>query len=588
MKNTILRKSLTVTLLTVILSAALTALSFNFYGRTVFTRIKAQEMAPRAEFIASLTAEYLQGYINADMYGRAIGSGYHIWDAAVYVYNARGELMVYPKQVQQEQADALFSTYLPDVLEGQALYSPNSDNKGVIIAEPVYSRYENVIGAVFLIKPLGEVRAAINSLLVALVISMAAVMAIMAVPVYAFSSNVVRPIRKMQDIATAMAGGDFSIRAPEQGSQELQSLGRSLNYLSATLSATIEDLTFERNRLASTLNGLREGIIAFDARGQVLQKNPAAWELLGLQAADEIWASKLWPSLQAGLGAVLAGEEAPILELPRGEATLRCTFSPLTEECRMEGAVLLIQDVTEAARLEKTRTDYVANVSHELRTPLSSIRGLADALNDGLVKDPADQARYYGYILHESMRLSRLIDDLLELSRLQSGTVALTKQPLRIDELIYDVADRYEAAAKEKGCQVQVSVPPNCPRAFANPDRTEQVLIALLDNAIKHGEGEGAICLHVQDQGEKLEVRVSNKGEILERDLSHLFERFYKVDQSHSGGGTGLGLSIAYEIMTRMGEKIWAESQDGIVSFAFTLAKEEPGLDVSGKNGENL
>ena len=109
MKNTILGKSLTVTLLTVILSAALTAISFNFYGRTVFTRIKAQEMAPRAEFIAELTGEYLQGYINTEMYGRAIGSGYHIWDAAVYVYNARGELMVYPKQGELENINALLS-----------------------------------------------------------------------------------------------------------------------------------------------------------------------------------------------------------------------------------------------------------------------------------------------------------------------------------------------------------------------------------------------------------------------------------------------------------------------------------------------
>ena len=587
-KNTILGKSLTVTLLTVILSAALTAIAFNFYGRTVFTRIKAQEMAPRAEFIAELTGEYLQGYITAEMYGRAIGSGYHIWDAAVYVYNARGELMVYPKQEELENVNALLSAYLPDVMEGHALYSPNSDNQGVIIAEPVYSRFDNVIGAVFLIKPLGEVRAAINSLLVALLISMAGVMAIMAAPIYVFSSNLVRPIRKMRDIATAMAGGDFSIRAPEQGSQELQSLGRSLNYLSATLSATIEDLTFERNRLVSTLNGLREGIISFDAQGQVQQKNPAAWELLGLKAEEQIGVCKLWPSLQSGLDAVLEGKEAPVQELPWSETTLRCTYSPLEEGSRIEGAVLLIQDVTEAARLEKTRRDYVANVSHELRTPLASIRGLADALNDGLVQDPKDQARYYGYILHESMRLSRLIDDLLELSRLQSGAVALTKQPLRVDELVYDVADRYEAAAREKGCRVQISVPEHCPKAYANPDRTEQVLIALLDNAIKHGEGNGAICLGVLDQGEKLEVRVSNQGEIQERDLAHLFERFYKVDQSHSGGGTGLGLSIAYEIMTRMGERIWVESLDGTVTFAFTLSKPGDGLAAGGKNGENL
>ena len=566
---------LAVVLLTVILSAALTALTFNYYGRAVFSSLKAQEMVPRAEFIADMTAEYLQGYIDGKSYARAIGSGYRIWDASVYVYNAKGELFAYPSRGDNTQNLAALENYLQGVLGGRQLYSPNTqNNRGVIIGEPVFSEYQSVIGAVFLIKPLGEVSAAINSLLVALVVSMVAVTAIMMAPAYFGSRNIIQPIRQMKAIANAMAAGDFTVRAPEQGSEETASLGRSLNYLSSALSQTIGDLTFEKNRLTATLNGLGEGIVSFSPQGEPLQHNPAALTLLGLREGEAVKASSLWPALAKAVETALAGGEAPPIETEQGEAILRVTITPLYEGSQVEGAVMLIQDVTEAVRLEKTRTDYVANVSHELRTPLSSIRGLADALNDGLVKREEDRNRYYGYILHESMRLSRLIDDLLELSRLQSGAVALTKQPMSVDELIYDVADRYSKPAAEQGLSLEVSLPENCPRAFTNPDRAEQVLIALLDNAIKHAEGAGAIRLCAEDKGGRLEIRVSNPGGISPKDLPHLFERFYKVDQSHSGGGTGLGLSIAYEIMCLMGESIWAESGGGRVSFAFTLGKE--------------
>ncbi|NCB31280.1 MAG: PAS domain-containing sensor histidine kinase, partial [Clostridia bacterium] len=382
--------------------------------------------------------------------------------------------------------------------------------------------------------------------------------------------------------ANAMADGDFTVRAPDVGSEEIASLGNSLNYLSAALSATIGDLTFEKNRLTATLNGLGEGILSFGPGGEVTQYNPAALTLLGINREQGFASSSILEKLADDIQGVLSGGGTAMQEIERGEAILRFTITPLAESQRIEGVVMLIQDVTEAIRLEKTRRDYVANVSHELRTPIAAIRGLADALNDGLVKKEADKARYYGYILRESMRLSRLIDDLLELSRLQSGTVALSKQSISLDELIYDVADRYGAAAKEKGLAIETFLPNPCPRAYTNPDRTEQVLIALLDNAIKHGIGPGSIALKAEDKGEKLQISVSNPGEIDQKDLPHLFDRFYKVDQSHSGEGTGLGLSIAFEVMGLLGENIWAASEDGCVTFAFTMAKAE------GEIGKNM
>lgn len=573
-RNTILKKSLAVILLTVILSAVLTALTFNYYGRSVFSGIKAREMEPRAKYIAEMTAEYLQGYINGRSYTRAVGSDYYIWDAMVYVYNAAGELFAYPAQEEAGAGAALLESYIPAVLLGERLYSPNTQNNlGVIIGEPVYSRYGNVIGAVFLIKPLGEVSAAIGGLLLALIVSMVVVTAIMVVPAYFGSRSIAQPILQMQAIANAMAGGDFTVRAPDTGSEEIASLGKSLNYLSAALSATIGDLTFEKNRLAATLNGLGEGILSFGPGGEVTQHNPAALALLGVEPGQELMESPYLGRFAEDIRGVLAGLNPVSRDVERGEAILRFTITPLEENQRAEGAVMLIQDVTEAVRLEKTRMEYVANVSHELRTPLSSIRSLADALNDGMVKKDEDKARYYGYILHEALRLSRLIDDLLELSRLQSGGVALSRQVVSIDELIFDVAERFGETAAGKGLSIQVQALSPCPRAYTNPDRIEQVLIALLDNAVKYAGGPGEIALFAREEGERLILGVSNPGEIEEKDMPHLFERFYKADQAHSGGGTGLGLSISYEVLRLLGERIWVENGEGRVSFCFTLAK---------------
>ena len=235
---------------------------------------------------------------------------------------------------------------------------------------------------------------------------------------------------------------------------------------------------------------------------------------------------------------------------------------------------MLIRDITEASRLEQTRTEYVANVSHELRTPIASIRGLADALNDGMVKKDEDKARYYGYILRESMRLSRLIDDLLELSRLQSGTIALKKQFISINELIEDVADRYVSAAREKGLNVEIDIGEPY-KVYTNPDRAEQVLVALTDNAIKYGYS-GTLRFSAEKKGDSLYISVSNPGSIADEDIDHVFERFYKADKSHAGQGTGLGLSIVYEVLDLLGERIWVKSENGTVTFTFTLSTVRP------------
>ena len=573
-KDTILRRIVVIILLSVLLSAVLTTAAFYYSGGRVFSGIKAKELRPRAEYLANITAEYLQGLITKETYERSIGRGFKVWDASMYAYDACGDLFAYPANEDSTVNKDAISGLLQNVLKGESVYSPNTKNHaGVLIGEPVVSRFGNVIGALFLVKPLNELNAAMGSLIYALIISMIASSLIMILPAYLGSRSIVRPIRQMNVTANAMAGGNFTAKAEEEGTDELVQLGRSLNHLSAALSATISDLTLEKNRLHAVINGIGEGIIAIDAEGKIIKTNSAALRLLGGSYADDITALPAYRQAAEDIDCVLGGETVS-KELKVRDRILRVAITPLTDGGRGEGAVMLIRDITEASRLEQTRTEYVANVSHELRTPIASIRGLADALNDGLVKKDEDKARYYGYILRESMRLSRLIDDLLELSRLQSGTIAFKKQFISINELIEDVADRYVSAAREKGLNVEIDIGEPY-KVYTNPDRAEQVLVALTDNAIKYGDS-GTLRFSAEKKGDSLYISVSNPGSIADEDIDHVFERFYKADKSHAGQGTGLGLSIVNEVLELLGERIWVKSENGTVTFTFTLSTVKP------------
>lgn len=573
-KDTILRRIVVIILLSVLLSAVLTTAAFYYSGGRVFSGIKAKELRPRAEYLANITAEYLQGLITKETYERSIGRGFKVWDASMYAYDACGDLFAYPASEDSTVNKDAISGLLQNVLKGESVYSPNTKNHaGVLIGEPVVSRFGNVIGALFLVKPLNELNAAMGSLIYALIISMIASSLIMILPAYLGSRSIVRPIRQMNVTANAMAGGNFTAKAEEEGTDELVQLGRSLNHLSAALSATISDFTLEKNRLHAVINGIGEGIIAIDAEGKIIKTNSAALRLLGGSYADDITALPAYRQAAEDIGCVLGGETVS-KELKVRDRILRVAITPLTDGGRGEGAVMLIRDITEASRLEQTRTEYVANVSHELRTPIASIRGLADALNDGLIKKDEDKARYYGYILRESMRLSRLIDDLLELSRLQSGTIAFKKQFISINELIEDVADRYVSAAREKGLNVEIDIGEPY-KVYTNPDRAEQVLVALTDNAIKYGYS-GTLRFSAEKKGDSLYISVSNPGSIADEDIDHVFERFYKADKAHAGQGTGLGLSIVNEVLELLGERIWVKSENGTVTFTFTLSTVKP------------
>lgn len=394
---------------------------------------------------------------------------------------------------------------------------------------------------------------------------------------------VVKPLTKLRDVAVSIADGSLDVRANERAPGEIGQLGKAINNVSRQLSRSMYTLILERNRLRHMLDGLSEGIVAIDEEGHVTHTNPALDRMFTKQKGAPVHypdpRMKIIPdeTIWEDFDGVIKSGEVLTRNLEVRDMTLRLTIAPTTDELGATvGAVGLFSDITQMERLERTRREYVSNVSHELRTPLTAMRALVEPLKEGMVTSEADRQRYYDIIMREVMRLSRLINDQLELSRLQSGTLAIQKSKMTIDDLVYDVCDRYVAIAGEHGLELKVLTDfSECPMVYANADRVEQMLIILLDNAIKYTE-EGSVSVSGSWDDEKVILSVRDTGVgIDDEDLPYVFDRFYKVDKAHSGKGSGLGLSIACELLKRMNEEIWVTSEKGKGSeFSFTIHRE--------------
>lgn len=588
-KSVLMRRVFGVVVLAVLLTALFTALAYTAISRPVFTRIKANELLPKAQMLSRLAYRYQRGGVARELMDAVMEVSGETSDSLLGAYalvvDDQGQMLLSSSFLQNVNLEPL-KDYMSRIFAGDEVaasaYIQNARMDMVCVGTPVRDSAGTIHGAAMLFVPMVEATAAMGSLNRALLLSLVLVMPFMLVLTFVGTKYVIRPLKTMRDAAIAMAGGDFSVRADDTQRGEIGQLGSSLNFLARELSHNISALTIERNRFRQIIDGLSEGIAAVDTLGNITHHNPALVHLFERQARssdDErmrlIPDESVWEDFDRALG-----EGNPVmrsLNLP--DRVLRVVISPLAdEEGRPVGAVGLFSDITQSERLERTRRDYVANVSHEMRTPLTAMRALVEPMRDGMVKSEEARQRYYDIILRETMRLSRLIDDLMQLSKLQSGNLALTTEPISIKVLLQDIAEKYRSAAAEAGMEFKMEIDPEqCPMVVSNADRVEQVLVILLDNAIKYTrisrpEG-GKITLGGRVGQRRLTLFVRDNGiGISPADQPYVFDRFYKVDKSHSGLGSGLGLSIAREILNGMGEDIDVKSTPGEGSeFYFTL-----------------
>jgi len=388
-----------------------------------------------------------------------------------------------------------------------------------------------------------------------------------------------RPVRLVTRAALSMAEGNLDERAPVLGDGEIGKLGAALNRLAGKLSGSIADLRSERDLLARILDGMVEGVLLLDADERIVLANRAlrAMTLLGESAIGKPVLEALRSAgLKEALDAANQSQEAVVREIDIGGLLPRRVLvrvsrlgsrnggTPARRDER--GVIAVFHDVTDLRRLETIRTDFVANVSHELRTPVTAISTAAETLLAGALDDKTDAAEFVDVIDRNAQRLRQLVDDLLDLAKLEEKNFRLVLLDQDILPITAQVAKLLEEAARRRG--VTLELPKNTGPLKAKVDRKglEQVLTNLLDNAIKYA-GEGAkVRVEARQLATQLEIVVTDDGAgIPPAHLGRIFERFYRVDAGRSRelGGTGLGLAIVKHLVELMGGTIGVESELG-------------------------
>jgi two-component system phosphate regulon sensor histidine kinase PhoR len=381
----------------------------------------------------------------------------------------------------------------------------------------------------------------------------------------------------LSHMARRLAAGDLHARTHEVAPQEVAALATSMNEMAAQLGQTIDTLRAEQTRMASILAHMADGLLIVDAHDHVLQINGAAERMLDARALEATGKSFTQVARNHEMTeclhqAQLSGrEQTRISEQSSAQRFIRVVATPLPSDVA-SNFLIILQDLTQIRRLETVRRDFISNISHELRTPIAALQALTETLNDGALEDLPAARRFVAQMDDEVHQLSKLVDDLLDLSAIESGKAPLALMESDVNAIVRRSAERLQAQAERAGVELRVGdAPPVYVRVDAS--RIEQVMLNLIHNAIKFTPSGGAITCRVSPQDDQVSVSVSDTGVgISAGDLPRIFERFYKVDKARSGGGSGLGLAIAKHIVELHGGRIWAVSAVGEgTTMMFTL-----------------
>ena len=388
-------------------------------------------------------------------------------------------------------------------------------------------------------------------------------------------------LQRLRDGARRFGSGDFQRKLTISGDDEISDLANVMNAMAESLHQQMIHLETQRNRLDTILRGMGEGLLVVDRSGTVLLLNPAFTSLFRVEAealGQPLINLSRHPALHETFRRVLNSRQEETREFVfGGGATLLTHWVALLDNSNLIGVVAVFHDISELKRLESIRRDFVANVSHELRTPVTVIRGYAETLGSGLiVNDPATAGRFAKVIQSHAERLTALINDLLTLSQLEVQGRTLTLIPCDLGERLRHCCELVQPKAEEKGISITTS--PLLPgEVLADPQRLDQILFNLLDNAVKYTPVGGSVTINAGNEGELVRVVIDDTGPgVPETARQRIFERFYRADagRSREEGGTGLGLAIAKHLVGLHGGTIGVNNRrEGGSSFFFTLRR---------------
>lgn len=583
MKSNIFSKLLTTYLVIILITLLVVGLFLTQLFQNYFYNARERELSLKGQQVSGIFSNMILGVQDPRITDDLLFALRSFMDADVHLM-PREMLLLASCRGFEEAGLGLTDTELGQVLSGEVVskrgFHEQSRQQMVTVAVPIFAMNE-VWGGIFLNAPLTGISAAVGQVRVMIMYAALTATALAMFVGFFMSKSISLPLQQMNRAALEVAGGNYQQQVEVTSSDEVGQLAQTFNYMSSTLQHTVEALSHEKAKLENIMVSMNEGVIAVDRQGQVILANPQAKLLLQIYedpTGKDIFSLLPDEGMPALIGDVINTNEnaSEEYQLPDGKI-LSLRIAPLRRGNRTWGAVGILQDVTEIRQLEQMRRDFVANVSHELRTPMTSIQGFVEALLDGLAEDKDSQNRYLHVILDETVRLNRLVSDLLDLSRLETRQVSWPLETVALPPLFELVTGKMQLQLDKQNLSVQIITPENLAPVSGNRDRIQQVLINLLGNAVSFTPPGGRIVLSAEDAGHEVRISVSDNGVgIPPEEQEKIWERFHKVDKARTRrfGGTGLGLSIVKQIVDAHGGTVDLESTPGQGStFTFTLKK---------------
>jgi two-component system phosphate regulon sensor histidine kinase PhoR len=391
------------------------------------------------------------------------------------------------------------------------------------------------------------------------------------------SRRTLHAMERMTDVMHRLSNGDLAVRL-SPGSDANHPFVSAFNAMAGQFQQRLAGAARRRDELAAVLEHMSDGVLIVDDDDRVQLINQAAARLLGVAIPEAIGQSFAQVVRDHNLIETERAcrrqrvENTIGVDLSRLGVFLRAAITPLTDG-EHSSCLVILQNVTQLRHLETVRRDFVSNISHELRTPLASLKALVETLRDGALDDPPAAQRFLDRVEDEVDVMTQIVQELLELSRTESGQAPLRLVPIGVADIIAPPAQRLQSQAERAGLTLSIELPDDLPPVLADCERLRQVVTNLVHNAIKFTPAGGSIIVSAVARDDEVTVSVHDTGiGIPADDLPRIFERFYKADRARSGGGTGLGLAIARHVIQAHGGRIWAESVEGSGStFHFTL-----------------
>ncbi|MCR8964433.1 ATP-binding protein [Brevibacillus halotolerans] len=382
--------------------------------------------------------------------------------------------------------------------------------------------------------------------------------------VFAFflSSRITSPLRQIKQSAQRIAEGEFNTEIPLRSTDEIGELAAAFNVMTLKLRNVVNALSHEKEQMATVLRSMIDGVIMLDQKGRVVLTNPQAEDF----TRDWAYENQGRPlPIQELYQKMLLSEQEVMEDFEAQGRFWSVVMVPLYDHNQVRGAVAVLRDMTKERKLDKLRQDFVANISHELRTPLSMLQGYSEAIVDGIASTPEEHKELAKIIYDESVRMTKLVNELLSLARMEAGHVELHEEVTELLPYFERVLRKFANRAAERNIEIQLDRQTDYDAISIDPDKMEQVLTNLIDNAIRHIPDGGLITVRIKNEDAgKITIEVIDTGSgIPQEDLPFVFERFYKADKARTRGraGTGLGLAIAKNIVAAHNGKISVQSK---------------------------